>query len=760
MSSATEGESGSKPANPASPGAALKPPIPLHFVTPVWGREYTRVFLEVTLPTLLAPGNIPSVPNLAECVYRIYTTPEDEEVIRGSAAYAKLSALVRVDFVHIPQLDENKYVASSDCYREGLMAAARAGAAVFTAVPDVVFADGGIASVARLLRAGKRAVFVMGLRAVKDSLVPELMSRWERQQAIVIQPRELASLLTRHLHPIGACHLYDADTPGFHPSVLCWRVGGEGFVLHSFHLHPIAVLTGAGPLNFGGTIDDDLISNLGFRDDEVHIVDDSDEFLCGEISDRNQAVPTPPRNTTLEIVSWMSNATGDYHRVLVQHPLRIHSADTSGQVWRAAESRAREVVTSLLAAYRRRANPNPEQVPLHFVTPVWGGEYTRLFLELTLPTLLSPGNIPSVPNLADCVYRIYTTPADAEIMRASAVYARLNALVAVDFVYLRDFHQSKYATSSDCYRAALRDAAFEHSAAVLLIPDMVFADGGIRSIERLLRAGKRAVLVMGLRAFKESLVPAVQAAFSGDDGICVPPRELVRLGARNLHSIVETHMYEGNTPAFNPSLVCWRVADEGFLLHGFHLHPVAVYPREQSGEFFGTIDDDLIQAAGFSDDEVHVVADSDELVWFEVSGREHLVPAPTSRDVREVAKWMAWTTNEHHRHVVRTPIRIHSGTGSVPAWLDAEKRGREVVELFLSEYARSWAGVGARVHGLKRRILGLELRAKSYLDFQHVQPTPSVRAALKRGIATAIVRGLRTARTTFRSIRGRRPLGS
>ena len=738
----------------------MNSPIPLHFVTPVWGREYTRTFLEVTLPSLLAPGNIPSVPNLAECVYRIYTTPEDAAVIRGSVAYAMLGELVVVEFVQLRTRNANKHVASSDCYRDGLLAASRARAAVFTAVPDVVFADGGLSSIVKLLRAGKRAVLVMGLRAVKESLVPGLLARFEERGTIVIRPPQLVRLLASHLHPIAEAHLYEGDTAGFHPAVLCWKIADEGFLLHSFHLHPIAVYPAEIPMNFSGTIDDDLIQAAAFRDDEVHIVADSDEFLCVELSARNQMIPTPLTRRTRDIASWVARTTSASHRSFVRTPMRYHTGGTAGAAWLTGETRARQAVANILGAYDRHTSAARDTIPLHFVTPVWGREYTQLFLELTLPTLLSPGNIPSVANLHDCVYKIYTTRSDAEAIRGSAAYSRLSALLAVDFVYLGDLHQSKYATSSDCYRAAIRDTAFEHAAAILLIPDMVFADGGIRSIERLLRAGKRAVLVMGLRAFKESLVPAVQAAFSNGGSICVPPRDLVRLGTEHLHSIVETHMYEGDSAAFNPSLICWRVADEGFLLHGFHLHPIVVYPRDETTEFFGTIDDDLVHAARFSPDEIHVVVDSDELAWFEVSGRDHFVPTPTRRDARDVAKWMAWTTNDHHRQIVRTAIRIHSGAGSDSAWLAAQRRAEGVIGRFVSEYAHSRAGVGARVHGLKRRVFRFERRANAYLDSHRVQPSSSVQAGLKRGIATAVVDGLRIVRTAYRVIRGRRFPGS
>jgi hypothetical protein len=731
-------------------GSTPTPAVPLHFVTPVWGAEYTQMFLDVALPTLLSPANIPAVPNLAQCVYRIYTTQSDETVIRRSDPYNRLSSLIPVVIVRIAKLSENRYLTSSECYRESLLAASREGAAVFTAVPDVAYADGGLASIIRLLRVGKRAVLVMGLRAVKETFVPELKSRFARDRCISVPPGELARLVVTYPHPITESHLHDGDTPDFHPSVVCWKVGDEGFLLHSFHLHPIAFRPPAGSTTFTGTIDDDLVQAAGFHDHEIHIVTDSDEFLCVEVSNRSKTVPTPPRRGSLEVVSWMIGATSTFHRSMVRRALRVHVGGTSDEAWRRAEAHARETVERLLSAYDRHTNPRQVDIPLHFVTPVWGEEYTRTFLEVTLPSLLSPGNIPTVPNLRDCVYRIYTTPADAKVIRASAVYARLRTLISVDIVYLYRLDENKYVTSSECYRTAMRDAAFEHSAAVYLIPDMIIADGGIRSVIQLLRAGRRAVLVMGLRALKESLVPEVVAGFSSQDHICIPPRQLVRLGTKHLHPIVDNHTYDREATPFHPSVICWKVGEEGFLLHAFHLHPVAVYPAESGESFHGTIDDDLIQNAKFAPHQIHVVSDSDELTWFEISSGNQSVPIPTNKRLDEVVAWMQGATSRFHREIVLTPIRVHSGELSAPGWAETEQRGREVIELFLSAHARATFGWRARI---KRMLLSLEQRALTRVDRTQRQPNVSLEAHFTHLVAVGVLASLQVARAVHRRLR-------
>jgi len=344
--------------------------IPLHLVTPVWGEAYTRVFLDVMVPSLLAPGNLPAVNNLGECVYKIYTSKTDAEVIKRSESYANLSKLLPVEFRRIEKLPDEKYATSSGCYREAVFEAAAKQAAVFTAVPDVVFADGGLASITRLLSAGKKAILTLGLRTVKEALIPELRARFLQGACICVRPRELAALALTHVHPIIESHMYEGNSRDLHPSVLCWKVKEEGFLLHSFHLHPVAIHPPAG-ITFSGTIDDDLIEASGFSEDETYVASSSDEFLCIELSDRSYSFVTQmTRNKGVRgIVSWLPYPMSRCHRRNVLTPIRVASGETSNAHWRKVEQRARHTVDHILRKFdERRAASTPLEA--HFVSRI------------------------------------------------------------------------------------------------------------------------------------------------------------------------------------------------------------------------------------------------------------------------------------------------------------------------------------------------------------------------------------------------------
>lgn len=354
--------------------------LPFHLVTPVWGTEFTNTFLEVTLPCLLSPGNIPSLPDLGRCTYKIFSTDIDFPRIRESPAFKKLGSLMKVELRRIERLDDNPYIGSSACYRTASREAVAAGAVAVYLIPDMIFADGGLRSIAKFMQQGKRAVMVAGMRTTKETIVPEVLSRFRVGDAIVAPPRALVELAMQHLHPIMQLHMYDDDCETFNPSFFCWPVADEGCVVHCAHLHPVAVNFLGSRATFHGTIDDDLLFDLELRDEELAFVKDSDELLWFEISARDRPVPPSTGKRLWEILKWLSGATYPHQRGYLARALRVHSGGTESQAWRAAEARAAKIIGTVLSAYeleKDRISRSPATYGMPATVQIGDGEAAR-----------------------------------------------------------------------------------------------------------------------------------------------------------------------------------------------------------------------------------------------------------------------------------------------------------------------------------------------------------------------------------------------
>ena len=87
-----------------APRALRSAPKAAKVLLPVWGYHHVRYFLEWSLPTLLAAGNLPAIAAVlpTECV--IMTSADDEEFVRQHPAFKALAASCKVAIQHIDHL--------------------------------------------------------------------------------------------------------------------------------------------------------------------------------------------------------------------------------------------------------------------------------------------------------------------------------------------------------------------------------------------------------------------------------------------------------------------------------------------------------------------------------------------------------------------------------------------------------------------------------------------------------------------------------
>src|SRR5689334_4148553 len=77
-------------------------PVLFHFSTVVWGPWHVGAFLDVNLPSLLAPGNLPAFAARHKVIYRIFTSPRDVARIVASPAFKEAQTLVTIELIECP----------------------------------------------------------------------------------------------------------------------------------------------------------------------------------------------------------------------------------------------------------------------------------------------------------------------------------------------------------------------------------------------------------------------------------------------------------------------------------------------------------------------------------------------------------------------------------------------------------------------------------------------------------------------------------
>jgi hypothetical protein len=594
----------------------------------------------------------------------------------------------------------NQYVAQSEAYRRGIAFANIENAAIIFLNADVVIANGGISFLQTKLEEGKQAVFALGYRVNREDMYGEL----EQYKDVLhcrlnITSRELVKISLTHLHAISKAHIYDGgEEEGFHPAGLFWQPHQNLLIAHCFHLHPVIILPEKKNVSFSTRIDQDLIDSACIEPNKIYIVRDSDEFCAIELSPTDRRITTNSRTTANpnDIARWAHFNATTHHREFFRAQILIHAAElpNSASFWQTKEgcqAIINRVITELNSddLFKTTEPQSEELVKLevyNLVTPVWGNDYVKTFLEVMLPSLLSNENIPYLTSRSQCTYYIYTREADLSSLKESETINKLRAYCEIIFRIISPEGENKYEASSACYREVVQEAAISKARVVFLIPDMILANGSLMSIDRILNTGKKQILITGIRIIKEEVISKISEEYSKDGVITICSRDLIALALRHLHPITLTHMFDGDSNEFHPAGWYWKLGSEGILAKCFHLHPVALVPNEKSRKFSGTIDYDLTETSASYDKDIYVVTDSDEIQWCELSLRESRVPTPTRGSLLDIAKWIQYNTSAYHRGLVHNTIKIHTGSTDGPIWEGAHRTADIAVNRVLQIY--------------------------------------------------------------------------
>lgn len=320
-----------------------------HVVTSVWGKAYTQTFIDVALPSVLSPGNLPALGDPEQNLYQIVTTAADQATIEASPAFERLSAVmpVQVDLIEIPAEAADRHKLQSYCNRLGIMTADARDAAIVFFNPDVIIADGGMRSLARMVAEGKRAINVLGIRMIREQVLPALRTKYRSPDAaqLTISPRQLIGLALRNLHPLNMMHVYDA--PGFDvlPSAIFWRIGQEALIAHCFHLHPMCVYPRVKNAPFSTTIDDDYLKAACPNPDEEYVVLDSDEFCACEMSSLDRFNGSIGRvGGDADFAEWAKAYAKPHHLELFCHRISLRGENVDEAAWQAVALESDQVV--------------------------------------------------------------------------------------------------------------------------------------------------------------------------------------------------------------------------------------------------------------------------------------------------------------------------------------------------------------------------------------------------------------------------------
>src|SRR5262245_1826075 len=305
--------------------------------------------------------------------------------------------------------------------------------------------------------------------------------------------------------------------------------------------------------------------------------------------------------------------------------------------------------------------------PTRIITYAWGARYVDTLLNLMLPAVLAPGNLPYVASEVPCELIILTQCRFFFKVNRHPAVVRIRKLCPVRLVRLDDLivSKDKYGmTLTYALHRAFSDlgpAMTEHWQ-IFLNADFILADGSLRTVFGHLSRGQRIVASPSYCTIAEEVAPELRKHLdAATSTLSISHRELARLVLRHRHTVIRGKTV--NQTSFHMRYAdqfYWSV-DDGTLI-GYQM-PVSIvglrperYVEEPNSYWdFGLIWEYCPHA------EVCVIGDSDEFVMLELRDKsvaeDQVVPGPPNK--QEIAERMVTWVTPYQRHFLNFPLTLH-----------------------------------------------------------------------------------------------------
>src|SRR5262245_32650578 len=309
----------------------VAPPAAAKLMVPVWGYQHVRQFLEPSLPTLLAPGNVPALAAALDCEFIILTSEEDRDYIREHAGFKRLAHVCRTQIRLIDHLitDGNHSTTITIAYTEVVrsVGAAMVDTCFFFLVSDYVVADGSFRSALQRMMAGASAVVVGNFQVDENEASPWLREKLSTDRlSLSLTPRELMHWALRHLHPAAIANTVNIPlSHNSHTNRLFWRVDGTTVLGRFYLMHMLCLRPEGTDFQIGASCDYSFVPEM-CPSGNVDFITDSDDYLVIEMQPRGHESiflrpgPLRPKVLARSLAEW-ATAThrANAHRSLIFH---------------------------------------------------------------------------------------------------------------------------------------------------------------------------------------------------------------------------------------------------------------------------------------------------------------------------------------------------------------------------------------------------------------------------------------------------------
>jgi hypothetical protein len=303
------------------------------------------------------------------------------------------------------------------------------------------------------------------------------------------------------------------------------------------------------------------------------------------------------------------------------------------------------------------------------IVPVWGRGYTDRFLELTLPALLAPGNLPYLSMALDTEVVLVTQRDLFDVIRADQSFRQLEKHCATKLVAMDDLMSFPAYYGLTITWSLFRGftdlgEAMTETWLLFMNSDFILADGSYRSLAPRLTDQAHLILAPSYCAIEEEVLPLLREHLDpATQTLAIPPRALADLLLDRLHYTVRAKTINRRMFRIDRVDQFYYAVDRDTLVgRQFPIAIVAMRPERVLTDPVSIWDYGTISEA-CPTSPLEVLADSDDFLMLELRGRNvaaeqlelgWLDPSTIARD------HSIWTTADQRRCGEHTLI-LHRG---------------------------------------------------------------------------------------------------
>ena len=344
-----------------------------------WDREFIDKFARLTLPCLMAKGNLPGLAKTRTVRILLHTDNASRAYFLECLEPLRRFAEIQVHSFEDTTVDGTTIEAASI----GLNAGARKHeidrlsqfhaidlslddedeTTLFILNPDMLIADGAMRNAQGMIDGGAEVVATPTLRLSTERL------GLDPARDGAPNARDICNLLPTDFHPTTRNCLADSDTFTPYPATILWRVEEQGWLCRTFFPLPLAFRPTARCRRFGSTIDYDFALNMASTPEKIAIPRSSDDVLVCKCTteDYLSTDPQPSQFRRNGLAHFLLVETNRAHRTIAAQPFRLvkrgEENEAEEALWNIAESQTAEILDTGYATVDKLIEELPPDTP-------------------------------------------------------------------------------------------------------------------------------------------------------------------------------------------------------------------------------------------------------------------------------------------------------------------------------------------------------------------------------------------------------------